>query len=250
PVRESGDVAHAAHGFGDGAEARPVAVRPVLPVARQPHEDEAGVVRREAVVAKAPLLQRARAKVLDHDVGPGGEPAHQVLALGLAQVDADGALVAGLHDPPQRGAGRIVGPQLAPLAQRVAALAPRPRRRLDLDHVGTQVGKQHPAVRAHQHVPDLDDALAAQRQSHDSILAIVAMTSASGISLVNTPRTPRSRSLSWSGAGIVPPTNTGMSSACSERNCSSVSSTSSLWLPERIDSPTASTSSSTATRAM
>ena len=57
----TGDVAHAAHGFADRAEARAVLVRSGLPEARDAHHDEPGVVARQRVVAQVPLLQRARA---------------------------------------------------------------------------------------------------------------------------------------------------------------------------------------------
>ena len=38
------------------------------------------------------------------------------------------------------------------------------RQRLDLDHLGAQVGQDHAAGRAHHHVGELDDADAGQRQ--------------------------------------------------------------------------------------
>ena len=68
-VRKTGDVAHAAHRFADRAETGLVAVRPGLAEAGQAHHDQSRVGRRERVVAEAPLLERARAEILDHDVG-------------------------------------------------------------------------------------------------------------------------------------------------------------------------------------
>ena len=67
------DVAHAAHRLADGAEARPVAVGSGLAEAREPHHDQPGLSRREALVAEAPFLQRAGAEVLHHDVGRAGQ---------------------------------------------------------------------------------------------------------------------------------------------------------------------------------
>lgn len=50
-------------------------------------EDEARIDLRETLVVEAPFLQRARPKVLDPDVGPGDEPADDLLAGGGRQIE-------------------------------------------------------------------------------------------------------------------------------------------------------------------
>ena len=95
-----------------------------------------GFVRVQHVGPEAHLLQRAGAKVLDEHVGRGDEPQQRILGGGVAQVEHERALVARVGLPVQREAG------VAPVAQRIA------RRRLDLDHVGAEVGelqRQHVA---------------------------------------------------------------------------------------------------------
>lgn len=57
-------------------------------------------------------------------------------------------------------------------------------RRLDLDDLGAEVGEHQAAIRARQHVADLDDADAFQRTAHDSALASDATTSDSDMSEV------------------------------------------------------------------
>ena len=92
----------------------------------------------QLVRAQAPFLQHPGAEVLDHHVGLGDQPAQDVLALGLAEVQGDGSLVPGDHLPPQAvpsllqavGAGRV------------------PAGMLDLDHVGAPVAEQHRGDRA------------------------------------------------------------------------------------------------------
>ena len=82
PVRVAGDETHAAHRFADRAEAGLLAHRPGLAEARDAHQDQAGVVLGQRLVAETPLLERAGAEVLDHDVDLARQPAHDVLALG------------------------------------------------------------------------------------------------------------------------------------------------------------------------
>src|SRR5690606_9562825 len=73
---------------------------------------------------QAPLFHGARSEVLDEDIGLAGQLAHDILAFGLAQVEADRFLAARLSFPPDRRA--FV--QQTPFAQRVADTG-----RLDLD---------------------------------------------------------------------------------------------------------------------
>src|SRR3954468_258843 len=138
PVRKAGDVAHAAHRLADGGEARSLAVRAGLPIARDAHENELRILVRKHVPAEVPLLERARTEVLDHDMAIAREAACDRLPVGLPQVERDRLLVARLHVPPQRHAVA----HAAPAAQRVAFA-----RRLDLDHLGAKIRERLAAER-------------------------------------------------------------------------------------------------------
>ena len=144
----AGEVAQAAHGLADRAEAGQVAVGPGLPVAADAQHDQARVVARELLVGHAPALERAGAEVLDQHVGLGDQAPGDVLALGAAQVERDRALVAALHLPPHRGAVL----HEAPVAQRVAGA-----RGLDLDDVGAEVAERLAGEGAGDQLPHLDD---------------------------------------------------------------------------------------------
>ena len=140
-------VAQAAHGLAHRAEAGLAGVGPGLPVAGDPHQDEPGVDGAQLLIGQAPALQGAGPEVLDYDVGGGGEPPDQVLALGCPQVDGDRLLVAGHHRPPQGLAAR---PLPAPLPHRVAHAG-----LLDLDDLGPEVGQELAAEGPGQQHPHL-----------------------------------------------------------------------------------------------
>jgi hypothetical protein len=84
--------------------------------------------------------------------------ARQRQAFGVLQVQRHAALAA---VAPQEGAA-LVG-QLRQF-RRVAAQVVAAPGRLDLDHVGTQVGQEHRGQRAGDEVREVDDAHALQRQ--------------------------------------------------------------------------------------
>ena len=122
-VRVAVDVAQAGDRLAGGREPRAVAVAAGLAVAGHARVDQPRVALVQVLGAEAPLLHRAGAEVLEHDVGGGGQLGGDALPLGLAQVERDGALVAGQDRPPQ---GAVVVAQAAPVAHRVADLrAPR-----------------------------------------------------------------------------------------------------------------------------
>src|SRR5262249_46497358 len=103
--------------------------------------------RGEPLVAQAPFLEGARAEILDDHVGAPRDAAHDLLSLGQPQVGSHRLLVAVLHVPPQRGA--LV--ELAPLAQGIAA------GRLDLDHLGAEIGEELAGEGAGDELSQLDD---------------------------------------------------------------------------------------------
>ena len=81
---------------------------------------------------------------LDHDVCGLGEPAEEVAAVVLAEVERDGALVGVEVPEAQRGlTAGVVGMEGRESTRGVAA------RRLDLDHVGAEVGEQLAGVVSH-----------------------------------------------------------------------------------------------------
>src|SRR5690606_20443589 len=73
----------------------------------------------------------------------------------LAQVKGERMLVARLHMPPERGAVL----ELAPFAQRIAGA-----RRLDLDHLGTELAQQLAGEGAGDQLTHFDDLDALQGQ--------------------------------------------------------------------------------------
>ncbi|MCY1430815.1 hypothetical protein D9M71_467710 [compost metagenome] len=91
------------------------------------------------VPTETELLQHAGAEVLDQDVRVGQQLLQDLAAFRVLEVEGQRALVARLHEPPQRRA--FV--QLAPFAQRVAAV-----RRFDLDHLGAEFGADARGERA------------------------------------------------------------------------------------------------------
>ena len=126
-----------------------------LPVARYPNQDDPRIALAENVVTQVPLLQRARAEVLHHDVGLLDEIEEQLAAARPTQVQRDGSLVAGVHRPEH-----VVPVDfgLAPGAQRV-----RCARWLDLDDVGTHVAEQPAGERPGDQGAQLEHPDAVQR---------------------------------------------------------------------------------------
>ncbi|MCQ0005677.1 hypothetical protein LUX73_14080 [Actinomadura madurae] len=102
----------------------------------------------EVVVAQSLEGQRSHPEVLDEDVAPGREPAHDRLPLGTLDVDGQAALAP---------VDEVERDRSAPRADDAAAHAV-PRDRLDLDHLGAEVGEDRRAVRAGERAGDLQDA--------------------------------------------------------------------------------------------
>jgi hypothetical protein len=94
----------------------------------------------------------AIAKIFQEDVGGFEQPMHGFAVLGLLEIEHHAALAA-VEQRKERG------PHTAERAGFVAD------RRLDLDHLGTQLREDHAAAWAHHHVSHLDDPHALKRQS-------------------------------------------------------------------------------------
>ena len=107
-------------------------------------------------MAEAEPLHHAGPEILQHDVGREAQGARRREICGVLQVEDDRALVAIDRSEVLGVARRLRGGRRAgerrPLAHPVAL------GRLDLDHVGAQVGEQHPAERAGGDLAELDDA--------------------------------------------------------------------------------------------
>src|SRR5258705_6899740 len=105
-------ITDASHRFADRAEARTVAIRAGVAIARDADHRELRVDFVQHVPAETELFERAWAEVFDDDVGVGGETLDDIGPVGRLQIHADRLLVARLEIPPERRAFM----QLAPFA--------------------------------------------------------------------------------------------------------------------------------------
>ncbi|GIU89888.1 MAG: hypothetical protein KatS3mg010_0987 [Acidimicrobiia bacterium] len=110
-----------------------------------------------------PLLQRARAEVLDDDVGGLREPAEHCLPVGGAQVDRH-ALAAAPLDRPEERVGPVVRlDERTDLAHEVAAA-----RLLDLHDLGALFPEERRAERRGDPRAEIEDADAGERSAHSA----------------------------------------------------------------------------------
>ena len=108
-------------------------------------------------VAEAVFGERADLEVLDQDIGLGDQLQRDLLALLLADIQRDRALVA--VDADEVGAFLGAGHERGREAARVVAGA----RPLDLDDIGAKVGQHLRAGRTRQHPGEVEYAQAFQR---------------------------------------------------------------------------------------
>ena len=123
----------AAHALGDGAEARPVLVRPGLAETRKTENHQPRVGLMQLVRPKSPTLHYTRAEPFDQDVGLLSQFLQYFLAGGVGQVEGNGLLVAGVDFPPEGNAVH----ERPPVAQRVPGSRP-----FHLNDLGAEVGHQ------------------------------------------------------------------------------------------------------------
>src|SRR5690606_29275143 len=126
------DKGKTAVGLRQGSKARPRGIRSRLPETGDAEHDQARVDLREYVPAKTPLLQRARAEILDEDVGGLHEPLDNLHAERGAQIGCDRSLVT-VQD-------LVIEPDTVLAVAPVARLVTRIRT-LDLDDVGAEIRK-------------------------------------------------------------------------------------------------------------
>ena len=136
--RFAGEIRQSREGVCDTRESGLSAKRPILSIRRNADKNGARVDRLEIVVSKAPLLERARAEILDDDVALGRELPQQLPPALLLQVQRNALLVPALSKPEKRVAALGIG---AKAAQRIADL-----RRLDLDDLGAELAENRGAV--------------------------------------------------------------------------------------------------------
>ena len=152
-------------GLGDSAQrlrhrigARQIGMRAVGAVAGDRDVDEPGIDLAQLLPAEAVLLGRTGAEILAEDVGPGDQLAKDRPPFHALEVERHTlhATIVGLEEATARAR------QHGHAARRVA-----PLRRLDLDHVGAEVGHQHPGHGARLRGGAGDDLDALKRAVRD-----------------------------------------------------------------------------------
>src|SRR6185295_5926150 len=119
--------------------------------------DDARVERRERLVAEAEALHRARAQVLDDDVGRLGQRLEHLTAALRLEVEGHALLVHVQHAEERRvHAGLLAEPVSCLLA----------RRGLDLDDLGPQPRQRFRAARACLELRTVQDPDSFERRSH------------------------------------------------------------------------------------
>ena len=98
----AGEDGDAGHGLGDDVGDLPAGVGPIQTEAGDAGPDERGLSFADGVDIDAERFELAGLEGLDHDVCGLGEPAEEVAAVVLAEVERDGALV-GVEVPEAQG---------------------------------------------------------------------------------------------------------------------------------------------------
>src|SRR5688572_9926051 len=142
----------------DRVVARALGVGPIGPESADRAVDEPGIEAAQALGAGAEPLGRARAEVLDVDVGIRDELVEELAVGRLLEVAADAALVA------------VVGLEMLGIEAALIGAAGIAFRALDLDHVGAQVGEHHACAGAGDERALFDDPDSAEwRVEHQAL---------------------------------------------------------------------------------
>jgi len=154
--RRAAGLGHEERVAGERLERRPVAhvvaVRPRQAEARHAHADHVRAEPHEHVVVEPQVGHHPRAEVVDDDVRDRREPAREVQAARIVQVEQDAPLAA--HERAREAAAAVAEVE-APAA-------------LDLDHVGAQVGEDAGRHRPGDHPGEVEDANAVERAHQGS----------------------------------------------------------------------------------
>ena len=150
PARRTGHVGEPAHHLHDLVERRPLLVRSGQE-ALQRAIDQPRIDLLEILGPQPALGHRARREILDHHVGRLQQLHQHRPALGRIGVEREALLVA----------IEVAEEAAAEAAQLARAIAVD---RLDLDHLGAEIGQDHAAGRPEDGVGELDDADAFERR--------------------------------------------------------------------------------------
>ena len=153
-VRLARHVREPAHGLDQRAEGRARRVGAVLAEPGHPAEDESRVYLGQPIPAESPAFEGAGPEVLDDHVRGRHELLEDRRRLRIAEVEADAALVAADHLPPET----------LPLA--LAAVPPQAvaaSRMLDLDDLGAVVAEHLAGERAGEHRGAVQNAQIGER---------------------------------------------------------------------------------------
>jgi len=124
-----------------------VGQRPVLAEAGDADDDEAGVQVPDLHDRQPEALERPWPEVLDQHVRAFEQPAEDGELVRALEVERDPELVA-IQEPVVRA--RAVDKR----AERAGVVSAR---RFDLDHLGAEIGEQHPAERSRKDTSELED---------------------------------------------------------------------------------------------
>ena len=148
PARRPGETDDAREAEVVDVVAHPIAIRPILAVARDRAVDEAGIHLTQPGIVDAEASGGAGPRALEDDVRLASEAGEDLAALGCLQVEGEAPLV----PPEQRDAH----------AHRVG-------RCVDREHIHPEVGQQHRAERPRQLPRQIQHAEARERGGHDPV---------------------------------------------------------------------------------
>ena len=161
PRRRPAGLARQAHGPAHGlerqVERRPFPVRPVLAEGRDRADDQPWIEPAQDLGRTAEAGHHARTEVLPDDVGHATEIVEDLPPLRRLEVHRDALLVP--VDREEVGA-LALGPQEGRPHHAHGIASPRI---LDLDHLRSEIGEEHRAVRAGQHAREVEDAHAVEQ---------------------------------------------------------------------------------------
>ncbi len=148
PFDRAGDAHDPALGLDDEIVAGAVTVGPGLAVTRDRTVDQTRVPRAQGLIPDSPFVHRAGVKVLHEHVGPLGQPLDDFPAFPGFQVQGD-ALLPTVH-------AQVVGSfPSGKWGSPLTGIVP-PSGDFDLEHLSSEVGKHHGAVRARQHPGEIE----------------------------------------------------------------------------------------------
>ena len=156
-VGQAGDAHHPAHALDDEVVAGTVGIGSVLPEAGDRCVDQPRIALRQGFVVEAEEAERARAKILDHDISSVAEFQRQIIGAGDVQVDADVA---------------FSGVLLRVVARHAVGRRKRKARhveawRFDLDDLGAEILQCPRAQGTREHAGEINDTNSAERAAHD-----------------------------------------------------------------------------------